>query len=106
MSIGAEIRSRRLARKWSFAKLAKAVGITKGYLWKVEKDRASPTAVTLARIAAALGTTTSTLLGDDAAHTEDVAYWRTRAELAERSLATILSTAQDALAVARSLVAG
>jgi transcriptional regulator with XRE-family HTH domain len=49
------------------SKLAEITGLTMGYVSKLERNEAEPSASTITRIAKALGTSTDALLFDDAA---------------------------------------
>lgn len=64
-SIGERIKARREALGWSLSKLAEEAGVSKGYLWSLEKGevKSRPSGPTLDRIAEALGVTMSDLLG-------------------------------------------
>jgi transcriptional regulator with XRE-family HTH domain len=64
-SIGARIRQRRQEADVSLSRLSELAQVSKGYLWSLEqgKTNARPSGDTLYRIAAALGTTMSDLLG-------------------------------------------
>lgn len=76
--IGERIKQRREEAHLSISALADQAGVSKGYLWSLEKGstQARPSGRTLYRIAGALGTTMSDLLGEellvDAAPDEDV----------------------------------
>ncbi|MGA8746445.1 MAG: helix-turn-helix transcriptional regulator [Solirubrobacterales bacterium] len=63
--IGQEIKRRREESERSLSQLADDAGISKGYLWKLEKGdvEARPSANTLYKISRALGTSMSTLMG-------------------------------------------
>src|SRR5438105_7780427 len=64
-SIGARIRQRREEVGMSLSHLSELANVSKGYLWSLEqgKTNARPSGDTLYRIAKALGTTMSDLLG-------------------------------------------
>ena len=64
-SIGARIKSRREELGWSLSKLAEEAGVSKGYIWSLEKGdvESRPSGQTLYGIAEALGVTMSDLLG-------------------------------------------
>jgi transcriptional regulator with XRE-family HTH domain len=63
--VGARIRERREQARLSLSGLAEKAGVSKGYLWNLEKGEAKsrPSGQTLYRIAQALGTTMSDLMG-------------------------------------------
>lgn len=63
--IGDRIRERRAETKLSISALADRAKVSKGYLWSLEKGEtdARPSGRTLYKIAEALGTTMSDLLG-------------------------------------------
>jgi transcriptional regulator with XRE-family HTH domain len=64
-NIGPRIKERREEAGLSLSALAQKADVSKGYLWSLEKGKteARPSGDTLYRIAAALGTTMSDLLG-------------------------------------------
>lgn len=66
-SVGEQIRARRLEAGLSLSGLAERAQVSKGYLWSLEKGatEARPSGKTLYRIAEALGTTMSDLLGKE-----------------------------------------
>ena len=66
-SIGEAIRQRREEAHLSLSALATRANVSKGYLWNLEnrKSEARPSGQTLYRIAEALGTTMSDLLGQE-----------------------------------------
>ncbi|MFW2543698.1 cupin domain-containing protein [Primorskyibacter sp. 2E107] len=55
LGIGGMIRSRRQKLDMTLNEVSEAAGISTGYLSLIERDKATPTLTTLARIAAALG---------------------------------------------------
>jgi transcriptional regulator with XRE-family HTH domain len=65
ISIGNEIRRHRVESGRSISQLAEDAGVSKGYLWKLEKGdvEARPSAETLYKISRALGTSMSALMG-------------------------------------------
>jgi DNA-binding XRE family transcriptional regulator len=65
--IGERIKTRREEAHLSLSALAEQAGVSKGYLWSLEKGatEARPSGRTLYRIAGALGTTMSDLLGEE-----------------------------------------
>lgn len=64
-NIGREIRRHRVESGRSLGRLAEDAGVSKGYLWKLEKGdvEARPSAETLYKISRALGTSMSALMG-------------------------------------------
>jgi transcriptional regulator with XRE-family HTH domain len=64
--VGEQIKKRREEANLSISALATRAGVSKGYLWSLEKGEsaARPSGRTLYRIAAALGTTMSDLLSE------------------------------------------
>jgi transcriptional regulator with XRE-family HTH domain len=64
-TIGARIRQRREEAGLSLSRLAHEAGVSKGYLWNLEKEETDgrPSGRTLYQIARALGTTMADLLG-------------------------------------------
>lgn len=64
MSIGQQIRRRREQQGLSLTDLARLSGVSKGYLSQIENNSsARPSALTLFKIASALGTSVGELLG-------------------------------------------
>jgi transcriptional regulator with XRE-family HTH domain len=65
INIGNEIRRHRVESGRSISQLAEDAGVSKGYLWKLEKGdvEARPSAETLYKISRALGTSMSALMG-------------------------------------------
>jgi transcriptional regulator with XRE-family HTH domain len=65
LNIGNEIRRHRVESGRSISQLAEDAGVSKGYLWKLEKGdvEARPSAETLYKISRALGTSMSALMG-------------------------------------------
>jgi transcriptional regulator with XRE-family HTH domain len=63
--IGKRIRFLRKERRITLEQLAEQIGLSKGYLSKVEKSGKSPPVSTLGLIAHALGVTISSLLGEE-----------------------------------------
>ena len=63
--IGTRIKAFRSNRGLTLEQLAERVGLTKGYLSKVEKSKKSPPVSTLGVISRALGVTISALLGEE-----------------------------------------
>src|SRR5882757_5736738 len=59
--LGRRIRTERETRGWSLADLAGRATVSKAMLSKIERAEASPTAVTLSRIATAYGLTMAAL---------------------------------------------
>ncbi|WP_153307474.1 helix-turn-helix domain-containing protein [Desulfospira joergensenii] len=53
--IARRIRAKRLERNWTLDQLAKAAGLSKGYLSQIENDEKTPTLGTLTKIAFGLG---------------------------------------------------
>jgi transcriptional regulator with XRE-family HTH domain len=66
INVGAQIKLRREEAKLSLSALAERAEVSKGYLWSLENGKASsrPSGRTLYKIARALGTTMSDLLGE------------------------------------------
>jgi transcriptional regulator with XRE-family HTH domain len=63
--IGCYIRAVRKARRYTLQELADRAGASKSYVWELERGRGSrPSAQMLSRIAAALGVTLESVLGD------------------------------------------
>lgn len=64
MTLGQRVRQRREEKGMSLSALARASGVSKGYLSQIENDSAPrPSAETLYRMASTLGTTVADLLG-------------------------------------------
>lgn len=65
--VGQKLKQRREEASLSISALADRAGVSKGYIWSLEKGEsaARPSGRTLYRIASALGTTMSDLLGED-----------------------------------------
>ena len=65
-TVGQQIKKRREEANLSISALADRAGVSKGYVWSLEKGEsaARPSGRTLYRIAAALGTTMSDLLDE------------------------------------------
>lgn len=63
--IGTRIKAFRNSRGLTLEQLSERVGLTKGYLSKVEKSKKSPPVCTLGVISRALGVTISALLGEE-----------------------------------------
>lgn len=64
MTFGGRVRQRRAELGWSAGELARRAGVSRGYLSKLEGGTSKrPSADVLNRLAAALGTTSSDLLG-------------------------------------------
>jgi transcriptional regulator with XRE-family HTH domain len=64
MTLAARIRKRMEEKGWTLADLSRESQVAKGYLWEILDGRAKkPSAETLYRIAAALGTSVADLLG-------------------------------------------
>ena len=55
------IKSARLARNWTLAEFADASAVSRAMISKIERGEVSPTAATLARLAAGLGVTVASL---------------------------------------------
>jgi transcriptional regulator with XRE-family HTH domain len=95
--IGQEIRRRREESERSISQLAEDAGISKGYLWKLERGdvEVRPSAETLYKIARALGTSMSALIGkgvlvDDPVEIPAVLHsFAVREELGEREEAML-----------------
>ena len=64
--IAARLREERRRRQWSLDDFARAAGVSKAMLSKLERGQASPTAALLGRISGALGLTLGSLLAEDA----------------------------------------
>ena len=65
-SLKSKLRTLRDKKAWSLDKLADETGISKSYLWELEnRDKGSPSAEKLARIADALDVTSDFLLDDE-----------------------------------------
>jgi len=62
--IGKRIKALRNEKRITLESLAVQTGFTKGYLSKVEKSEKAPPVSTIGKIAQALGTTISALLGE------------------------------------------
>lgn len=67
-ALGAAIATARHARGWSMEELAIEAGLTRGSVFHIERG-ASPNAANLIAIAAALGVTVGSLLGEDTGET-------------------------------------
>ena len=66
VTVGDEIKRRRAEQELSLSDLARLSGVSKGYLSELEANVAPrPSAATLFKIAAALGTSMGELLGDE-----------------------------------------
>ncbi|NUM55793.1 MAG: helix-turn-helix transcriptional regulator [Candidatus Hydrogenedentes bacterium] len=64
MDLAEKVKSLREARRLSVEELAESSGISKPYIWQIESGRrANPTGEVLRKLAAALGTTVSDLVG-------------------------------------------
>lgn len=63
--LGTHLRDRRRARGLTLDALASASGVSRSMISDVERGAKSPTVLVLARLATALGTTVSHLLGED-----------------------------------------
>jgi transcriptional regulator with XRE-family HTH domain len=64
MTLAERIRKRMGEKGWTLAELSRESQVAKGYLWEILDGRAKkPSAETLYRIAAALGTSVADLLG-------------------------------------------
>lgn len=64
MSVGDEVKQRRLKQGLSLTELARLASVSKGYLSEIESNPAArPSAATLFKIASALGTSVAELLG-------------------------------------------
>lgn len=61
-TMGARLRSARLARRWTVTEVAQASGLTKGFLSRVERDRANPSVASLMRLCEVLGVSVASLL--------------------------------------------
>jgi transcriptional regulator with XRE-family HTH domain len=67
MSIGDEIKKRRVEQGLSLTELARLADVSKGYVSEIESNAAArPSATTLFKIASALGTSVGELLGSKA----------------------------------------
>jgi transcriptional regulator with XRE-family HTH domain len=64
--IGRRLKAARLARCWTLEELASASGVSRALISKVERAEVSPTAATLAKLAAGLSTSLASLFTDDA----------------------------------------
>ena len=65
--IGVVVRDRRAARSWSLGDLARATGLSKTILARIERGEGNPSIETLWRVARALAVPLSTLLAEDEA---------------------------------------
>lgn len=74
------LRREREARGWSLADLATRAGVSRAMISRIERAEASPTAVLLARLAAAFGLSLSALLARAEADAESPALLRRRAD--------------------------
>jgi transcriptional regulator with XRE-family HTH domain len=61
-SLAATVASARLGRGWSVNALARASGVSRAMIAKIERDEVQPTAALLARLSGALGMTLSELI--------------------------------------------
>jgi transcriptional regulator with XRE-family HTH domain len=66
-SLSARIQKERRLRDWSIQDLADRSGVSRAMISKIERREASPTAVTLSCLGAALGLSMSSLLADEEA---------------------------------------
>lgn len=62
--IGPRIRELRKARGWSLSDLAERAGISRSYLFRIERGKSSPTYTKIQALAEALGVLPSELLGE------------------------------------------
>jgi transcriptional regulator with XRE-family HTH domain len=67
--VGALLRERRRQLKLTLASVAQSVGITKGFLSQIERDKASPSVPTLMRLRSALSLSIASLFKSSLAHT-------------------------------------
>jgi transcriptional regulator with XRE-family HTH domain len=65
--ISRNLKARRLARGWTLDQFAAASQVSRAMISKIERGEVSPTAATLARLAAGLGVSLASLFGDGAA---------------------------------------
>lgn len=64
LTVGATVRGLREQRGWSLQRLATAARISKQHLWDIERGSARPNEVAIKRLAHALGTRVSELMGE------------------------------------------
>ncbi len=64
MSLGLRLKRLRENRKMSVKDLASAIGVSRSFVYQLERDEVSPSYSTLRGVAQALGTTVSVLVGD------------------------------------------
>jgi transcriptional regulator with XRE-family HTH domain len=72
------LRSMRLSRGWTLEQFAEASGVSRAMISKVERGEVSPTAATLARLAAGLQTSLASLFVAQAAAQDDLCRWEDR----------------------------
>src|ERR1700709_2309948 len=65
-ALGAKLAAARAERGWSLAELARRAGVSTASVHKIEKSGMTPTIATLMKIAAALGTSVSYFIDEDA----------------------------------------
>jgi transcriptional regulator with XRE-family HTH domain len=63
--LGVRVRERRLARGFSLDALAAASGVSRSMISEIERGAKMPTVLVMARLATALGTTVSRLIGEE-----------------------------------------
>jgi transcriptional regulator with XRE-family HTH domain len=66
-ALGAKLAAARAERGWSLAELARRAGVSTASVHKIEKSGMTPTIATLMKVAAALGTSVSSFIDEDAA---------------------------------------
>ncbi len=79
-ALAERLKHEREARGWSLADLATRAGVSRAMISRIERAEASPTAVLLARLAAAFGLSLSALLARAEADAESPALLRRRAD--------------------------
>ena len=93
--IAKRIRAKRLERNWALDQLAKATGLSKGYLSQIENDDKTPTLGTLAKIAFGLGLDTVSLITGEQPKTKQKKFSLIRAN--ERQPITHTGAAPDSI---------
>ncbi len=82
LALGQMLKARRQQRDWTLEQFARASGVSRAMISKIERGEVSPTAATLARLAAGLGTSMASLFpAPGPAHAplsrwEDQSDWR------------------------------
>ena len=70
-SVGDRIRQERERQNLTISELARLSRVSKGYLWQIEESaKTRPSAVTLDKVAEALGTSVAALLGSESGESE------------------------------------